>query len=148
MVGASKPEADAPSETVTVGRDMAEKDPRAFLVAQEAVRDWLERFPGFAEEAGRSDGGETGASRLLIEAFSAASAAQAAAYAGDGPEAIFNEVSLVAREQVAAGMTKAWVLAFMQIRCIAVGYMLAATSGTDVTKEFWALSASFLDVGG
>lgn len=130
---------------VRVGRELAARDALAFRVAQEAVGDWLEeRFPDMAELAGRSDEVATRPARMLIEAFSSASAVRAAASAGDDPDAIFNEQAAIAQEQSAGGTTKEWVVGFMQLRCIAIGYMLGSLGDEDATRQSGDLFRDFM----
>lgn len=112
-------------EILRVGRRLAEEDPEMFGIAQEVVSDWLERFPDVADAAGRSDGGATTSARMMIEAFAAGRAAQAAiAAANTDPDELFNDQVAIAQEQAERGVTDAWVVAFCQLRCIAVGYVM------------------------
>lgn len=140
------PEPQVP-EIVRVGREMAARDGLAFNVAQEAVGDWMKEFPEIAEAAGRSDQGATRPTRLMIEAFSSASAVRGAVDAGDSAEAIFNEQAAIAQEQ-ASTTTKQWVVGLMQIRCIAVGYMLGALNQEQKAREFGDLFREFMAAGG
>lgn len=130
-------------DIVRVGRELAARDALAFEVAQEAVQDWLKMFPGVADAAGHSDGGATTPSRMLIEGFSAATAAREAYAAGDDVEGIFNEQAFIAQEHATRGITKQWVVGFMQIRCIAIGYMFGFLGNEKAAREFGDLFRNF-----
>jgi hypothetical protein len=116
---------------------MASRDPLAFQVAEEAVKDWMALYPEIAELCGQSDHGATRPARMLIEAFASARAVRLALDAGEvSGEAILNEHYGIAQEQARKGVTKEWVVGFAQIRCIATGYMLAMLGNAEVAEDF------------
>jgi hypothetical protein len=120
-----------------MNREMIVRDPVAAQVAQETVKDWIERLPEFAQHCGESDHGATGVERMLVEAYAAASAARQAVAAGEtSGEAILNEQYAIAQQQAASGVTKEWVVGFAQLRCIAIAYMLGTVGPTEVAEDF------------
>lgn len=134
----SQPSDDVP-EILRVGGQLAARDGVACQVAEEAVGDWLKMFPAVANAAGASDAGATTPARMLIEAFSAAGATREALAAGDDAEALFGEQAFIAQEHAAGGVTKEWTVAFWQLRCIAIGYMLGALGERTQAERFGLL---------
>jgi hypothetical protein len=137
---------ETPAEFVRLSRRMANDDPLVFRVASQAVNDWLERFPRIARAAGESDDPATRSARMLSEAYMAAAAAQSAVRVGDGdPTLMFNVQFGIAREQTALGVSTEWVVALMQIRCFASGYMLGALGHRDACDELGRLFNAFVE---
>jgi hypothetical protein len=135
-----------PDQIIQIGRQLARDDPLVFRVASQAVDDWLERFPQIARAASQSDDRATDSTRMLSEAFMAASATQAVADAGEADAgSIFNEQFDIAQEQTALGVAKEWVVAFMQIRCFAAGYMLGALGRRAECEELGRLFNTFVE---
>lgn len=137
---------EIPAEFVRLGRRMASDDPLVFRIASQAVDDWLERFPRIARTAGQSDDPATRSARMLSEAYMAAAATQAAVVADDhDPTVMFNAQFAIAREQTALGVSTEWVVALMQIRCFASGYMLGALGHRDACDELGRLFNAFVE---
>jgi hypothetical protein len=121
----------------------AARDPQVMEVAKRAVRSWLERFPDVAEQAYASDDGRTSEETLVTEGCNAADATRGYIASGDSPLTIFEKQSAIAFDQAEAGVTKEWVVGFMQIRCIATGYMLHNLGHDTTMKEFARLFREF-----
>lgn len=137
---------EIPAEFVPLARRMANDDPLVFEVASQAVNDWLERFPRIARAAGQSDDPATRSTRMLSEAYMAASATQSAVRAGDhDPNPLFNFQFGIAQEQTAMGVSTEWVVALMQIRCFAAGYMLGALGHRESCDELGRLFNAFVE---
>ena len=105
---------------------VAVEDAEAYDVAKRAVQSWRERFPHVVEQAVASDGGRTTPATLVAEGYTAARSARGTVEDGATPMTMFERQSTIAFDQAERGVTKEWVVAFMQIRCIATGYMLHA----------------------
>ncbi len=76
----------------------------------------------------------------------AAAAAQAAVRAGDDdPHPMFSAQFDIAREQTAMGVSTEWVVALMQIRCFAAGYMLGALGHRESCDELGRLFNAFVE---
>jgi hypothetical protein len=129
------PEPEAPPPFPPSG--VAMKDAQARDVATRAVRAWLTRFPEVARQAHDSDGGRTDRSTMLAEAYSAAEATRGLVASGDSALTMFEKQSSIAFSQAEEGVTKEWVVAYMQIRCISTGYMLE-TLGCEATMRHFA----------
>lgn len=139
--GPPPPGRGAPTELQTAAAKMSASDPDAFSIAQEVVKDWLEHYPVLAQRAGESDGGANGATRLLVEAFSAITALKDSLANGspDDAEALFNTNIEIAQDQARTGVTKQWVVAFMMVRCIATSYQLFMMGRREAADNFRAL---------
>ncbi len=136
-------EADAGKvDVASVIPGVGARDTTAFKVAERALDSWLERFPDVARQAQESDG-STKRGRVLAEAYTAATATRLALEEGDEAAVIFDDQQMLANAQTEAGMTREWVVAFMQIRCIAIGYMLSQLGRRDMTSELGRLFREF-----
>jgi hypothetical protein len=124
---------------------VAVEDAEAYDVAKRAVQSWRERFPHVVEQAVRSDGGRTTPATLVAEGYTAARAARGTVEDGATPMTLFERQSTIAFDQAERGVTKEWVVAFMQIRCIATGYMLHTLGHDAEMKEFGRLFREFFD---
>jgi hypothetical protein len=124
---------------------VAVEDAEAYDVAKRAVEAWRDRFPHVVEQAETSDGGRTTPAVLVAEGYTAARSARGTVDRGDAPITIFERQSSIAFDQAERGVTKEWVVAFMQIRCIATGYMLHALGHDAEMKEFGRLFREFFD---
>lgn len=146
MIRRLKDRKGVPAEFVRLSRRMANDDPRVFRIASEAVNDWLERFPRIARAAGGSDDPATRSTRMLNEAYMAAAAAQDSVRVGDDdPDAMFAAQCGIAREQTALGVSTEWVVALMQIRCFAAGYMLGALGHRESCDEIGRLFNAYVE---
>lgn len=119
------------------------RDEEAYEIAERAVQSWFERFPEVAEQAHDSDGGATPRSALVDEAYEAAVSTRDFAAASDSALTIFEEQSTIAFTQAETGVNKEWVVGFMQIRCIATGYMLTRLDHDTTMREFSGLFRDF-----
>ena len=124
---------------------IAVEDAEAYDVAKRAVQSWRERFPQVVEQAVGSDGGRTAPATLVAEGYTAARSTRGAVEDGATPMALFERQSTIAFDQAERGVTKEWVVAFMQIRCIATGYMLHTLGHDAEMKEFGRLFREFFD---
>jgi len=124
---------------------VAVEDAEAYDVAKRAVQSWRERFPHVVEQAVASDGGRTTPATLVAEGYTAARSARGTVADGATPMTMFERQSTIAFDQAERGITKEWVVAFMQIRCIATGYMLHALGHDAEMKEFGRLFREFFD---
>jgi hypothetical protein len=124
---------------------VAVEDAEAYDVAKRAVQSWRERFPHVVEQAVASDGGRTTPATLVAEGYTAARSARGTVEDGATPMTMFERQSTIAFDQAERGVTKEWVVAFMQIRCIATGYMLHALGHDAEMKEFGRLFREFFD---
>ena len=66
----------------------------------------------------------------MAEGYTAARSAAGTVEDGASPMAIFERQSTIVFDQAERGVTKEWVVAFMQIRCIATGYVLHRSATT------------------
>jgi hypothetical protein len=134
----------AGSPLQVVADDMANRDPVALEVAKHALSDWLAKYPELAQLAGESDHGATGTPRMLTEAWAAASAVRGVSEAGASMDGLFNEQCFLAQNQARVGITREWTVAFMQIRCISIGYMLGFLGHENEAAEFGAEFRAFM----
>jgi hypothetical protein len=142
----AKDREETPAEIVDIRRQLAQDDPLVFQVASQAVSDWRERFPHIARAAGAADDRATRSTRMLSEAFTAASATRTAVAAGGGqPGPIFSEQFGISQEQAGMGVSKEWVVALMQIRCFASGYMLGVLGRRQDCDELGRLFNAFVE---
>ena len=82
---------------------------------------------------------------MLIEAYSAAASLRIAIAAGAGaPEQVFYDQMSRTQGHVELGVvTKAWIVAFMQIRCLAIGHMYGMLGDRDASDEFGRMFGDF-----
>jgi hypothetical protein len=124
---------------------VAVEDAEAYDVAKRAVQSWRDRFPQVVEQAVTSDSGRTTPATLVAEGYTAARSTRGTIERGATPMTLFERQSTIAFDQAERGVTKEWVVAFMQIRCIATGYMLHALGYDAEMREFGRLFREFFD---